>query len=129
MAESEKDAQARWIIKQDQPACTCRPVNPKHREGWRCVTPAQLAAWLEHDQTMKTLMVGTIAPLSRQKPMADAKRLCFLWLHFSQHPEARRLSGRVVTLEESDKLNAYMALADHFGHDDATGTEWWQREM
>ena len=116
MTESEKDAQARWILKKDLPMCVCKPTNPRHREAWRCVSKEQLAAWRAAEHP----------PVLRDE---TARRLASLWVNFSQHPEARRLSGRVVTLEESDKLNAYMALADHFGHDDATGTEWWQREM
>ena len=91
-SESEKDAQARWILKRDEPACTCKPTNPKHTQGWHCVTKEQFAAWRLRE------------PLCVSK-LNDQKRLAYLWLHFSQDPEARRLSGRVVTLEESDYLN------------------------
>ena len=79
--ESEKDLQARWIIKQDLPVCVCAPTNPKHREGWHCITPAQLTEWARHEACYFT------------NP-SDRKRACWLWLWFSQHPEAKKLTGR-----------------------------------
>ena len=82
MTESEKDAQARWIMKQEKPACTCTPVNPRHLEPYKCVTKAQFAAWKKAEHGHAVLNQDL------------AKRLAYLWLHFSQDPEAKRLSGR-----------------------------------
>ena len=87
MTESEKDAQARWIIRQDLPACVCAPTNPKHREGWHCVTKVQLTEWAKHE------------PCYFTNP-SDRKRACWVWLWFSQHPEAKKLTGR----DEPDSL-------------------------
>jgi hypothetical protein len=81
-AESEKDAQARWILKQDPAVCTCKPGNPKHREGWQCVTAEQLGAY------------KMAAPPPWPTFTSDQKRQAWLWLWFSQHPEAKKLTGR-----------------------------------
>ena len=113
MTESEKDAQARWILRQDLPICACKPTNKKHTQGWHCVTKEQLAAWksAEHPPVLHP---------------ETAKRLASLWINFSQHPEARRLSGRVVTLEEADRLKSVMDLD---AWDDAAGMTNLQRMM
>lgn len=88
MTESEKDAQARWIIKQDQPVCVCAPTNPKHREGWQCITREQLSAF-------KAAVARQHGPQPPQfTRINDIKRLAWLWLQFDQDPEAKRLSGR-----------------------------------
>jgi hypothetical protein len=81
MPESEKDAQARKVWRKDEPVCVCTPQNPKHREGWHCVTVAQLTVWAQHETCYFT-------------NASDRKRACWQWVWFSQHPEAKRLSGR-----------------------------------
>ena len=113
MTESERDAQARWILKQDLPMCVCKPTNPRHRESWRCVSKEQLAAWKAAERP----------PVLRDE---TAKRLASLWVNYSQHPEARRLSGRTVTLEEADRLKS---LFDFDAWDDAAGMTELQKRM
>lgn len=76
-------------LTRDPLICRCTPENPRHTSPWDCVTADQIAAWRE-----------------REKPPAcsdlTARRVCWLWLWFSQDPEARRLSGRPEALPFDD---------------------------
>ena len=88
---------ASWAKLTKEPeVCTCTPVNPRHTEPHRCVTAEQLAAWAERSP-------GAVIVQREETRLF----LCWLWLSFSQDPEARRLSGRTVTLAESDRLRAH----------------------
>jgi hypothetical protein len=83
MTESEREARERKVWKQEKPACTCTPVNPRHREGYKCITKDQLAAWWRATSRPGRVVVSDWA-----------KRMAWLWLQFDQDPEAKRLSGR-----------------------------------
>lgn len=123
--ESEKDAQARWIIRRDDPICTCKPENPRHNEPWKCVTKEQLAAW--QDAMLNTGHYNVIIPIDQRK------RLAYLWLHFSQDPEAKRLSGRGThSADCALAVNARHGCTCDFGldtWDDAAGMSELEKRM
>lgn len=100
-AEPERVKQQR-VARREEGPCVCKPKNKRHTEGFHCITKEQLEAWRKSGE----MDASIIAHLHIQ----SQNRLAWLWLHFSQDPEARRLSGRVVTLAEADRLNAVMDL-------------------
>ena len=75
-----------WIIRRDDEVrCTCQPVNPRHTDGWHCVTDEQIRAWR-----------ATVPDMPATLFEATARRCAWLWLNWSQDPEAKRLSGRTA---------------------------------
>lgn len=107
MTESEKDAQARWILKRDEPVCSCKPENPRHKETWQCVTAEVVYAFLDREAC-------------HFQNLNDVKRAASMWLHFSQDPEAKRLSGRVSSPTRQEVLDQLKTIPN-----DALGLDTW----
>jgi hypothetical protein len=61
MTETQREAQTRKKLGLRAPICRCKPVNPKHKDSYQCVSPAELEAWrARHPDSLASLRTQKI---------------------------------------------------------------------
>ena len=100
----EEHRQALGRLTRDPEKCTCQPLNPRHTDGYHCITLGQIAMWKQRD----TMVAAVVREMNQIMTREAERRHAWLWLHWSHDVIAKHLSGRPLNEDEQAMVDALL---------------------